>query len=89
MFRAVHITQSVEGGGDTPKFARPEALVGHSMPGDGWARAFSFIPLTFKIAFNAFPEPGASSNDPAVRATRQRKNSRFFGTWEGLARQRS
>ncbi|MFK0293893.1 hypothetical protein ACIQU6_25965 [Streptomyces sp. NPDC090442] len=87
VFRAVHVTQSVEGGGDAPKFVRPEVLVGRSMPGDGWARAFSFVPLIFKVAFNAFPEPDASSDDPVVRAARQRKNAHFFGTWEGLAGQ--
>ncbi|MGW7572584.1 hypothetical protein [Streptomyces sp. NPDC054765] len=85
VFSVVHVNHNEDGGGDAPKAVRPRVLVGHRMPGDGWARAFSFIPFVLKVAINDLPSPGTGSDDPTHRVTSQKRNSRFFGTWDSLA----
>ncbi|GGN60744.1 hypothetical protein GCM10012285_59060 [Streptomyces kronopolitis] len=85
IFVVTHINHSEAGGGDVPKSVRPKVLVGHRMPGDGWARVFSVFGLILKLVINDLPSPGKGSDDPEYRVTAQQRNHRFFGTWDGLA----
>ncbi|MGW7572581.1 hypothetical protein [Streptomyces sp. NPDC054765] len=71
---------------DVPPGRQPKVLVGHGRPGDGRRGFFSFL---FDTATLTDPKPGPvkATGDPAARVKRQKKNGRFFGTWDSLAGQ--
>ncbi|MFH8572323.1 hypothetical protein [Streptomyces sp. NPDC017993] len=71
---------------DVPPDRRPKVLAGSALPGDKRRGFFSFL---FESATLTDPKPGSvkATGDPAARAKRQKKNGRFFGTWDSLAGQ--
>ncbi|MDC7338595.1 hypothetical protein [Streptomyces lydicus] len=71
---------------DVPPDRQPKVLVGRSGPGD---KRRGFLSFLFETATLTDPKPGPvrATGDPADRMKRQRKNGRFFGTWDSLAGQ--
>ncbi|MFG2532639.1 hypothetical protein [Streptomyces sp. NPDC048516] len=71
---------------DVPPDRQPKVLIGQSRPGD---RRRGFLSFLFETATLTDPRPGPvkATGDPTARVKRQKKNGRFFGTWESLAGQ--
>ncbi|MEU5209471.1 hypothetical protein [Streptomyces sp. NPDC020742] len=69
---------------DAPPERQPKVLAGCRRPGDRRRGLLSFL---FESATLTDPKPGPvrATNDPADRAKRQKRNGRFFGTWDSLA----